>query len=148
MLRVLNCNSLYVGVCVRNTRQKQWKARIKGLYNFIRIHHLVFVHFIFSLPRQTTDGGGWTLFQRRLDGSVDFYREWKEYKEGFGTAGGEYWLGLDNINRLTNQGRMMLRVDLSGKMLQSAHALYRDFTVSNEKLNYTLGIGSYTGKYC
>ncbi|XP_020601876.1 microfibril-associated glycoprotein 4-like [Orbicella faveolata] len=94
---------------------------------------------------QTTDGGGWTVFQRRLDGSVDFYREWKEYKEGFGTAGGEYWLGLDNINRLTNQGRMMLRVDLNGKMLQSAHALYRDFTVSNEKLNYTLGIGSYTG---
>jgi len=87
------------------------------------------------------------VIQRRLDGSVDFFREWKEYKEGFGTAGGEYWLGLDNINRLTNQGRMILRVDLSGKMLQSAHALYRDFTVSNEKLNYTLGIGSYTGTY-
>ena len=99
------------------------------------------------MPQQTTDGGGWTLFQRRLDGSVDFYREWKEYKEGFGTAGGEYWLGLDNINRLTNQGRMMLRVDLSGKMLQSAYALYKDFTVSNEKLNYTIGIGSYTGMY-
>ena len=49
------------------------------------------------------------------------------------------------VCRLTNQGRMLLRVDLSGKMLQSAHALYRDFTVSNEKLNYTLGIGSYTG---
>ncbi|CAH3043477.1 unnamed protein product [Porites lobata] len=94
---------------------------------------------------QTTDGGGWTVFQRRLDGSVDFYREWQDYKEGFGTAGGEYWLGLDNIHRLTNQGRMVLRVDLSGKMLQSAHALYVDFVVSNEKRNYTLGLGSYTG---
>jgi len=112
--------------------------------NFFRIYHFVFIYFL-VFPQQTTDGGGWTVFQRRLDGSVDFYREWKEYKEGFGTAGGEYWLGLDNINRLTNQGRMMLRVDLNGKMLQSAHALYRDFTVSNEKLNYTLGIGSYTG---
>ena len=83
--------------------------------------------------------------QRRLDGSVDFYREWQDYKEGFGTAGGEYWLGLDNIHRLTNQGRMVLRVDLSGKMLQSANALYVDFVVSNEKRNYTLGLGSYTG---
>ena len=60
-------------------------------------------------------------------------------------AGGEYWLGLDNIHRLTNQGRMVLRVDLSGKMLQSANALYVDFVVSNEKRNYTLGLGSYTG---
>lgn len=95
---------------------------------------------------QKTDGGGWTVFQRRLDGSVDFYREWADYKEGFGTAGGEYWLGLDNIHRLTNQGRMLLRVDLSGKMLQSAHALYRDFVVSSDQRNYTLGLGSYTGQ--
>ena len=103
---------------------------------------------ILFLLQQTTGGGGWTVFQRRLDGSVDFYREWEDYKEGFGTAGGEYWLGLDNIHRLTNQGRMLLRVDLSGKMLNAAHALYRDFVVSNEKRNYTLGLGSYTGQRC
>ena len=42
---------------------------------------------------------------------------------------------------------MVLRVDLSGKMLQSAHALYMDFVVSNEKRNYTLGLGSYTGEF-
>lgn len=94
---------------------------------------------------QTTEGGGWTVFQKRLDGSVNFFREWNEYKEGFGSAGGEYWLGLENIHRLTHQGRMVLRVDLIGKQLQSAHALYKDFVVSDEKLNYTLGLGSYTG---
>ena len=139
--------SLYRTVRVKNTGQRQWKSRIKELYCYITSSEFItsFLIYFLLFCQQTTDGGGWTVFQRRLDGSVDFYRKWKEYKEGFGTAGGEYWLGLDNINRLTNQGRMLLRVDLRGKMLQSAHALYRDFTVSNEKLNYTLGIGSYTG---
>ena len=38
------------------------------------------------------------MIQRRLDGSVDFYRNWESYKEGFGEAEGEYWLGKTNKN--------------------------------------------------
>ncbi|CAG2247512.1 unnamed protein product [Mytilus edulis] len=42
-----------------------------------------------------TDGGRWTIIQRRLDGSVNFQRNWKDYENGFGNIDGEYWLGDD-----------------------------------------------------
>ena len=36
---------------------------------------------------------GWTVIQRRLDGSVDFHRYWNDYRNGFGYSNGEYWIG-------------------------------------------------------
>jgi len=48
---------------------------------------------------------GWTVIQRRLDGSVDFYRNWSDYRLGFGHLDGEFWLGNERIHQLTNQGK-------------------------------------------
>ncbi|ROT72984.1 FreD [Penaeus vannamei] len=64
---------------------------------------------------QDTDGGGWTVFQRRRKGPAreDFYRTWLEYKLGFGHMdGGEFWLGLDLLHHLTSTELQELRVDL------------------------------------
>ena len=92
-------------------------------------------------------GGGWTVFQKRLDGSVDFYRGWNDYKLGFGNLNGEFWLGLDKIYRLTKSERCKLRVDLEDTAGKTAYAEYDMFAVTSERTKYQLGIGTYSGLY-
>ena len=38
------------------------------------------------------------VFLTRMDGTVNFYRGWDQYKNGFGHAAGEYWLGKQEAN--------------------------------------------------
>ncbi|KAL3864310.1 hypothetical protein ACJMK2_006001 [Sinanodonta woodiana] len=94
-----------------------------------------------------TDGGGWTVFQRRVDGSVTFNRLWTDYKSGFGNKNTEYWLGLDNMHKLTSQGNVTLRIDLivPGPPQRSAYAVYSKFTVGNESSKYILTVDGYSG---
>ncbi|KAL9975447.1 hypothetical protein ACROYT_G012608 [Oculina patagonica] len=93
---------------------------------------------------QITVGGGWTVFQKRLDGSVDFYRGWDDYKRGFGNLNGEFWLGLDKIHRLTKE-RSRLRVDLEDTSGNTAYAEYDFFAVASERNKYKLSLGTYSG---
>ena len=95
---------------------------------------------------QTTAGGGWTVFQKRLDGSVNFYRGWADYKNGFGNLNGEFWLGLDKINRLTKT-KNRLRVALEDTAGKTAYAEYDTFAVTSERTKYQLSIGTYSGKF-
>ena len=95
---------------------------------------------------QTTAGGGWTVFQRRLDGSIGFYRNWSDYKHGFGDVYGEFWLGLDKIHRLTSDNNSMLRVDLEDFKGNTTYAEYNVFGVMSEKDKYRLILGFHSGK--
>ncbi|KAL2782208.1 ficolin-1 precursor, partial [Daubentonia madagascariensis] len=92
-----------------------------------------------------TDGGGWTVFQRRVDGSVDFYRDWASYKQGFGSQLGEFWLGNDNIHALTAQGTSELRVDLVDFEGNHHFAKYSSFKMAGEADKYKLVLGAFVG---
>eukprot|EP00112_Aurelia_sp_Birch-Aquarium-sp1_P026907 Seg985.4 transcript_id=Seg985.4/GoldUCD/mRNA.D3Y31 product="Fibrinogen C domain-containing protein 1" protein_id=Seg985.4/GoldUCD/D3Y31 len=94
----------------------------------------------------TTDKGGWTLVQKRMDGSIDFYKTWIEYKNGFGNLQGEFWLGNEKIHRLTKGGKMQLRFDFEDFDGKTAYAEYSTFSIENEDAQYkVLDIGSYSG---
>ncbi|XP_061175691.1 ryncolin-1-like [Saccostrea echinata] len=93
----------------------------------------------------TTDGGGWTVIQRRIDGSVDFYRSWKSYKEGFGKAEGEYWLGNEVIHSLTTRAKQELRVDLQNFSDKKAFAKFSTFSLGSESQKYKLKVDGYSG---
>ena len=89
------------------------------------------------------DGGGWTVFQRRKDGSVDFYRGWNDYVKGFGNPDGEHWLGLEKIHRLT-KASSVLRVDVTSYSKGSKYAKYT-FKVGDAASKYTLQATGYSG---
>ena len=90
-----------------------------------------------------TDGGGWTVFQRRVNGSVDFYRNWTDYEEGFGYLDHEFWLGLSKIHRLTEDVTCTLRVDLGDAQGNRAYANYSTFSIGDNSTEYTLTIADY-----
>ncbi|XP_066467282.1 veficolin-1-like [Tiliqua scincoides] len=90
-----------------------------------------------------TDGGGWLVFQRRQDGSVDFFRKWESYKKGFGNQVSEFWLGNDKIHLLTSSGIQQLRIDVKDFNDTRTYATYTSFKILSEKENYTLAVGSY-----
>ena len=93
----------------------------------------------------TTDGGGWTIFQRRMDGSVDFYVDWESYKKGFGNLKGEFWLGNDYLHRLTASASMAFRIDMEDYEDDRRFAEYTTFTVADESDNYQVTIDGYRG---
>nr|XP_022324569.1 fibrinogen C domain-containing protein 1-like [Crassostrea virginica]XP_022324570.1 fibrinogen C domain-containing protein 1-like [Crassostrea virginica]XP_022324571.1 fibrinogen C domain-containing protein 1-like [Crassostrea virginica] len=92
-----------------------------------------------------TDGGGWTVLQRRQNGKVGFYRYWKEYQYGFGDKDGEHWIGNQRIHQLTSQGWYELRVDMSDFKNKRRYAYYRIFSVGNKASGYKLTVGEYHG---
>ncbi|XP_076103308.1 microfibril-associated glycoprotein 4-like [Mytilus galloprovincialis] len=90
-------------------------------------------------------GGGWTVFQRRMNGKTNFYRDWDSYKEGFGNQNGEIWLGNDHLHQLTSQGKYKMRIDMEDFENNKKFALYDKFGVGSESSGYILDVSGYSG---
>ena len=106
---------------------------------FIQSILMVQARLMCSVTKQQPVGGG-QCSMKRLDGSVNFYRGWNDYKLGFGNLNGEFWLGLDKINRLTKSARNRLRVDLEDTKGKTAYAVYDHFAVTSERSKYQLSL--------
>jgi len=88
-----------------------------------------------------SSGGGWTVLQRRGDfgnPADHFFRNWTEYREGFGEAAKEIWLGLEAIFLLTNVEPMQLRIHLEDWEGNRTVIVVNEFKVSNEEEGYKI----------
>ncbi|PIK38028.1 hypothetical protein BSL78_25140 [Apostichopus japonicus] len=118
-------------------------SRTSGIY---KIRPTGWTGSAFEVFCNMTDGGGWTVFQRRQDGSVDFYLLWASYKEGFGNLSTEFWIGNDKLYYLTNQKRYEIRIDLVNREYNSYYGKFDFFRINDESDNYRLsGLGNYSG---
>ena len=91
-----------------------------------------------------SDGGGWTVFQRRINGTQNFYLNWSDYVRGFGDVSGEFWLGLQKIRRLTASSTQ-LRVDLADFNGITKYAKYNTFSIGDDDTKFRLTVSGYNG---
>ncbi|XP_011189956.1 angiopoietin-related protein 1 [Zeugodacus cucurbitae] len=90
--------------------------------------------------------GGWLVIQRRQSGSVNFNRDWNDYKEGFGDLTGNYWIGLEKLHALTNSCEQELYVQLDRRSGEKRYAKYSLFLIGDESEDYILkSVGDYSG---
>uniref|UniRef100_H2Z1G8 Fibrinogen C-terminal domain-containing protein n=1 Tax=Ciona savignyi TaxID=51511 RepID=H2Z1G8_CIOSA len=94
---------------------------------------------------QTTDNGGWMVFQRRTNGSENFYRTWAEYQEKFGNLSNEFWLGMENLHALTRTGNYELRIELEDCERVRKFAKYSSFSIGSVEQRYSLTVSGYSG---
>ena len=120
--------------------------KIDGLYR-LKIPGIMILHVYCD---QTTQGGGWTVFQRRQDGSVDFSRKWNDYKIGFGNIKSEFWFGNQHIYDMTKpsfapkKSQLLINMKMKGKQTQE-YVKYNTFEITDEATKYTLKIDGPSG---
>ncbi|XP_029985238.1 microfibril-associated glycoprotein 4-like [Sphaeramia orbicularis] len=120
--------------------QKQDKSLQSGLYTIYPLGERSAVQVHCDMK---TQGGRWTVFQRRADGTVNFYRPWDQYKMGFGDAAGEHWLGLDVLHYLTRRQKYELLVEMEDFEGKKVSAAYSTFSVGGECDGYKLTVGGF-----
>ncbi|XP_037729423.1 fibroleukin-like isoform X2 [Drosophila subpulchrella] len=86
---------------------------------------------------------GWLTIQKRFDGSENFNRPWKDYKEGFGNIRGEFFIGLEKLHVMTLGRPHELYIKLGKVNRSTGYAHYDEFKIGSELESYVLSIGTY-----
>ncbi|XP_050093154.1 angiopoietin-4-like [Anopheles aquasalis] len=113
-------------------------TKASGVYH-IRLNN---VSLINVYCEQEKFGGGWMVIQHRFNGSVDFYRNWTEYRDGFGELDGEFWLGLEHVHQLTRARTYELIVEMKDFKGNYGYTRYIRFKVDSESQQYELTLAS------
>ena len=107
--------------------------KVNGIYQV----HQNLLKIIQVYCDQTADGGGWTVIQRRVNGIINFCRDWDHYKKGFGQLQKKFWLGLDNIFTTFLQGiyprSNELRIDM-----KNSKGMHRYCMLNIENLKFQI----------
>ena len=100
-----------------------------------------------SVPNycECTVDGIWTIIQKRFDGSVNFCRNWVDYKMGFGDLKGEFWLGNDVVYQITSSATYKLKIYITDWNNVTKYAMYDTFSIADEVDGYRLSIGDHSG---
>ncbi|KAK9539020.1 hypothetical protein VZT92_004154 [Zoarces viviparus] len=93
----------------------------------------------FQVFCEMTADGGWTVIQRRQDGSVDFDQQWHAYEKGFGSLNGEFWLGLEKVHSIAKDGGYILNIMLADWSGDSA-SVRLPFQLGGQETKYSLKI--------
>lgn len=90
--------------------------------------------------------GGWIVYQQRLNASFNFTLPWNAYRNGFGTIGGNYWLGNENVHQLVSSGvSYKIRFEMMSTLGTWNSAEYYYFMLDSEAKFYTIHVGGYSG---
>ncbi|XP_062552132.1 fibrinogen-like protein A [Armigeres subalbatus] len=118
-------------------------TKVSGKYSLHLFHH---ENPIEVYCEQEKFEGGLLVIQQRFDGSVDFFRNWTEYRNGFGDVDGEFWLGLETVHRLTKNRNYVLIIELQDLGGKNIYAQYDEFEIGSEAEKYSLKrLGKYNG---
>ncbi|XP_023031115.1 fibrinogen-like protein 1 [Drosophila willistoni] len=127
-------------------RDRFSKNGCKGLSSGIHKIDIPGVDLISAVCEGNIEGGGWIVIHKRFDGSVNFRRNWSEYRNGFGHMDGEFFIGLENLHRITNSKTYELYVQLGYYDGRILFASYDNFKIGDEGKNYRLdSLGKFRG---
>ncbi|ETN73622.1 fibrinogen beta and gamma chain, globular domain protein, partial [Necator americanus] len=114
-------------------------------------YRIVLNNVSYNVLCDMNNGGGWTVFQSRVDGNESFWdRKWDEYKNGFNTEqmnkNSNFWLGLEALHQLSIKDvDVTLRIEMNGDRTPGSEnpndfwfVEYTEFKVGPEETNYTL----------